>query len=321
VLYIDELDAIARTRSEASDEYSAQIVAQLLVLLDGVEAKQEDEQETSLKVIASTNLSHVIDPALRRPGRLGSRPIHFDRPDSQERKAILHHYLEQIRLSRTGKLRDGLSSFVNGEDMDVLDAVIDETEGFTGADLEDLVQAAVSKLQKKKETSITPSFLKNFACNEFDPVDTIDSEAIDPVNGSNGEFDDPLECRVHKLASEQEVPQDVATRYFTQLVDWYDRDQDLTFKFREITPNEFLADDPVRAKENVVEAFHHAEKERICLYISGTDDLVRTREYSSLIKRIIGMINEQLLQWNQENLLIIDQVPDSYIGITDLDTR
>lgn len=49
VLYIDELDAIGRARSEVSENYSAQIVAQLLVLLDGVEAKQRTEKASGME--------------------------------------------------------------------------------------------------------------------------------------------------------------------------------------------------------------------------------------------------------------------------------
>lgn len=59
---------------------------------------------------------------------------------------------------------------------------------------------------------------------------------------------------------------------------------------------EILADNPVRANENFVEAFYNAANERICLYISGVEELVRAREYSPLVDRFIGVINEQLLQ-------------------------
>lgn len=319
VLYIDELDAIARTRSEASEEYSAQIVAQLLVLLDGVEAKREDEQGMPLKVIASTNLSHVIDPALRRPGRLGSRPIQFERPDPQERAAILHHYLEQIRQSQTGELDDNLHDFVIGDQSDVLDTIIAQTEGFTGADLEDLVQAAASHLQKRGETTLTVSFLNTVVQDEFDPADSIRSETIDPVNEIDISFDHSLDNRVYTLAEDGETGRDVAIGYFTHLAESAEPDQERIFKYREITPAEFLADDPVRAKENVVEAFHHADNERICLHIQDTEQLVQARNQSSLIDQLIGVINEQILQWNRQNLLILEPTPAQSNNITQLD--
>jgi transitional endoplasmic reticulum ATPase len=319
VLYIDELDAIARTRSEASDDYSAQIVAQLLVLLDGVEAKQEDEQGTPLKVITSTNLSHVIDPALRRPGRLGSRPIQFERPDPQERAAILHHYLEQVRRSPTGELDDDLHSFVTGDQTSVLDTVVAETEGFTGADLEDLIQAAVSQLQKQGKTTLSASFLKTIVQDEFDPANVVRSELIDPGNESGVPFDDEIHSRIYTLLEGEETARDVAIGYFNRLAESVDPDQERTFKYRETTPAEFLADDPVRAKENVIETFHHAESERICLYIKDTEQLVKTREQSSLINQLIGVLNEQILQWNHENLLILDPMPDKYSSITEIE--
>lgn len=319
VLYIDELDAIARTRSETSDDYSAQIVAQLLVLLDGVEAKQEDEHGTPLKVIASTNLSHVIDPALRRPGRLGSRPIQFERPDPQEREAILHHYLEQILRSRTGELDDNLYDFVTGTKQDVLDEVVAETDGFTGADLEDLVQTAVSQLQKRGQTILSASFLLTVVQEEFEPADGIRSETLEVTESPSEPFDDPVTNRVYTLADAEVEAREVATAYFSQLTTSTKLDQGITFKYREIAPAEFLADDPVRAKENVVEVFQHAEYERICLYIRNTEHLMQAREHSSLVDQLVGVINQQILQWNQDNLLILDATPDQYTPITEID--
>lgn len=316
VLYIDELDAIARTRSETSEDYSAQIVAQLLVLLDGVEAKQEDEQGNPLKVIASTNLSHVVDPALRRPGRLGSRPIQFERPVRLEREAILHHYLEQIRRSSTGELSEDLHDFVTGDTRDALDEIVTETEGFTGADLEDLIQEAVSQLKKEGRTTLTTTFLQNVLEENFDPADTIRSETITEGIGEAVEaFDGNLEQRVYALGDCFEA-RDVATAYFDQLATSTDHDQEFTFKYREITPTDILEEDPVRAKENVIEAFHHAENERICLYIRDTEEFVQARENSSLIDQLAGVINENILQWNRDNLVILNPVPEKYSKIT-----
>ncbi|MEM9302493.1 MAG: AAA family ATPase, partial [Pseudomonadota bacterium] len=64
IVFIDEIDAIARRRDQVEGEVEKRVVAQLLTLLDGLKSRGD------LVVIAATNLPNVIDPALRRPGRL-----------------------------------------------------------------------------------------------------------------------------------------------------------------------------------------------------------------------------------------------------------
>jgi SpoVK/Ycf46/Vps4 family AAA+-type ATPase len=132
VLYIDELDAIGRSRDDTGS-HSAEIVPQLLVLLDGIGAKKrssESEDENALKVIASTNKPESVDTALRRPGRLGSR-VEFKPPEDEERLAILHHYLEKVRRSEEGGLGDNLERFVTGDDTEVLEDISDRMDDLT----------------------------------------------------------------------------------------------------------------------------------------------------------------------------------------------
>jgi SpoVK/Ycf46/Vps4 family AAA+-type ATPase len=167
VLYIDELDAVGRSRDD-TESYSAEIVPQLLVLLDGVGAKkrsEENEDENALKVIASTNKPEAVDPALRRPGRLGSR-VEFEPPEGDERLAILHHYLEKVRRSKDGKLgKDELQDFVTGDTeslnersiVDQMDELVRNEENtnstgremVTGANIEDWVFESVKMLRKE----------------------------------------------------------------------------------------------------------------------------------------------------------------------------
>lgn len=321
VLYIDELDAIARTRSEASEDYSAQVVAQLLVLLDGVEAKQESERGEPLKVIASTNLSHVVDPALRRPGRLGSRPIQFERLSPAERKAILHHYLEKIRRSDEGQLGDQLQSFVTdveGEHQDILEDIVAETDGFTGADSEDLIQESVAQLQRDRKERLTLGLLEEVLEEDFEPSEEICSQTFERLElAALDTIEVPLESRVYKRDGGID-PQDVAKGYFYELADENELDKDILLKYREIAPGDLLENDLVRAKENVVEAFQQAENERVCLYIRDAEELAQARERSSVVDRLIGVINEQILQWNRDNLVILDAVPDRYSQITNI---
>lgn len=308
VLYIDELDAIAQSRSEVSESYSAQIVAQLLVLLDGVESKeQSDDSDRTLKVVASTNLSHVVDPALRRPGRLGNRPIHFSRPDRTGRKAILHHYLVNLYVSRDGQLSKELKEFVEGKDLEYLDPLIGETEGFTGADIEDLIQEAVSRLSETGQKILDREFLEEII-DEGDfkaGQDFSEKEFSQPELQAERHTDveySPEKPAIHYLNGED--AEEVAKMYFSK-VNREEKDRELTYKVRKVSPKDILDSDSVRAREEAVQAFQHRENERIALYLENAELLIQGQERSSLIDRLIGVINEQFLQWEQENILIL----------------
>lgn len=180
VIYIDELDAIGRNRDD-TESYSAQIVPQLLVLLDGVEAKKmsdNEDDENSLKVIASTNKPDAVDPALLRPGRLGSH-VEFKPPEDEERLAILHHYLEKVRTSDDGDLGNNLKDFVTDGDRDSLKDIPERIDGlaenhsksdseddeegdaFTGANIEKLVFESVKRLRKEEKNTLDIDTLTN----------------------------------------------------------------------------------------------------------------------------------------------------------------
>lgn len=162
VLYIDEIDAIARSRGQSTQEHSAQIVAQLLVLLDGIDSKRDD---SPVKVIASTNMAELIDEALRRPGRLG-RTETFTRLHGDDALAVFHHYLEHIyRHSHqsdgtdvsqvTGQLSVNLIEFVTGGSVAPLHRqdMVDDPQQFlsnrTGAQIEQLVQRGTRRVDER----------------------------------------------------------------------------------------------------------------------------------------------------------------------------
>lgn len=308
VLYIDELDAIAQSRSEASESYSAQIVAQLLVLLDGVESKEQaDNFDRSLKVVASTNLSHVVDPALRRPGRLGNRPIHFSRPDARGRKAILHHYLENVYVSDDGRLSETLETFVEGQELSHIDSLVEEMDGFSGADIEDLIQESVSRLPQSDHEKLTQSFLEEVIEEaEFDSGQDyfekrFSKSELQDVR-ANVDFDhSPVQPAIHYV--DHEDPLEAAQSYFKHI--HQTDDEDRVYKLRKVSPKDFLESDSVRASEKTIQAFQHRENERIALYIENADLLSRAQQSSSLVDRLIGVLNEQFLQWDEENLLLL----------------
>lgn len=141
VLYIDEIDSIARSRDDVGQDHTAQLVAQLLVLLDGVGEYATSDDE-SVQVIASTNMPHVLDPALTRPGRFGEI-VEFTKADTQTARAVLHHYLEEIRYyTDEQRLSDPLLEFVKTGEW-TLSELDESLQNRTGADIEGLVREGV----------------------------------------------------------------------------------------------------------------------------------------------------------------------------------
>ena len=132
IIFIDEIDAVGRTRGTGlggGHDEREQTLNQLLSEMDGFDPHQE------VIVIAATNRPDVLDPALLRPGRF-DRHIVIDRPGWKERKAILE-------IHARGKM---LTDNVNFE------TLARGTPGMTGADLENLAnEAALVALRRGKE--------------------------------------------------------------------------------------------------------------------------------------------------------------------------
>lgn len=155
VLYIDEVDAIGSSRVNSTQDYTAQVVSQLLVLLDGIETKSS--QSRSSKVIASTNTKDALDNALTRPGRLGDGTLSIERPDPKARNAIFHHYLEIIH-SEANVLDENLNRVVREDPNELQPSLISETERYTGADIEVLILTAARRA-KRSDAKLTTKHL------------------------------------------------------------------------------------------------------------------------------------------------------------------
>lgn len=314
VLYIDELDAIAQSRSDTSESYSAQIVAQLLVLLDGVESKNLSEQvERPLKVIGATNISHVIDPALKRPGRLGNRPMSFGYPDQGQRKAIFHHYLSNIYTSEDGRdrLSDSLKAAAEGNDDRVLAELGEFTEGSTGADIWDLVQESSRRAQDDGKQIGTGLIENTYEDGGFESRWTASEEVIEPKPTPTFRYQDqdnftvrhrgPTVCLLNLSSTEEErevTAKEIAKHHFSG----GDADE---FTFRVVAPEDILDSDDARAHEHIVQAFQHSNDERVALYLQDAGALLQMSNTSSRIQDLVGVLKEQLLQWDSDNLLIV----------------
>src|SRR5258708_4267886 len=119
VVLIDELDSLAPRRDRVSQHHDVQVLSQLLVLLDGLEARG------SLAIVATTNRLDAIDPALRRPGRFDYH-IEVPVPEYQGRLAILQGCLAKMKTR--GPLR--------------MQALAEATAGYSGAELAALCREA-----------------------------------------------------------------------------------------------------------------------------------------------------------------------------------
>jgi len=119
IVFIDEIDSIAPKRDRVPGEAEKRLVAQLLTLMDGLEAR------ANLVVIAATNRPDAIDEALRRPGRF-DREIVIGVPDQNGRREILGIHTRGMPL---------------GDKVD-LDELAKTTHGFVGADIAALAREA-----------------------------------------------------------------------------------------------------------------------------------------------------------------------------------
>lgn len=143
IVFIDEIDAIAKKRSSTSigsNEEREATLNQLLVEMDGFAS------DAGIIMMGATNRPDVLDPALLRPGRFDRR-IYVGYPDINGRKAIL-------KVHSKGK---PLAPEVD------LGEVAKNTSGFSGADLENLLNEAALLAAKRNQTAITNQDLQESA--------------------------------------------------------------------------------------------------------------------------------------------------------------
>ena len=136
IVFIDELDAIGRSRSSGirlgSNDEQEQTLNQILTEMDGF------EPGVGVIVLSATNRAEILDPALTRPGRFDRR-VTLHPPDRRGRAAILKLHTAGVPL---------------GPDVD-LDDIAGSTPGLVGADLRNLVNEAALGAARKTETFVT----------------------------------------------------------------------------------------------------------------------------------------------------------------------
>jgi cell division protease FtsH len=136
IIFIDEIDAVGRQRGAGlggGHDEREQTLNQLLVEMDGFGVNE------GIIIIAATNRPDILDPALLRPGRF-DRQITVDRPDVKGREAVLKVHARNKPLAKDVKL----------------DVIAKYTTGFTGADLENLLNEAalIAARRNKKDIAM-----------------------------------------------------------------------------------------------------------------------------------------------------------------------
>ena len=135
IVFIDEIDAVGRQRGTGvggGHDEREQTLNQLLVEMDGFSANE------GVIVLAATNRQDILDPALLRPGRF-DRQVYVGRPDMKGREEILRVHTRKKPLA---------------EDVD-LKEIARETTGFTGADLENLMNESALLAARRNQPYIT----------------------------------------------------------------------------------------------------------------------------------------------------------------------
>ncbi len=139
IIFVDEIDAVGRHRGAGlggSHDEREQTLNQILVEMDGFDT------DTNVIVVAATNRPDILDPALLRPGRFDRRVV-LDRPDRKGREQILEIHVK-------GK---PMAGDVN------LSVIANQTPGFVGADLENMVNEAAILAARRNQKQV---FMEDF---------------------------------------------------------------------------------------------------------------------------------------------------------------
>lgn len=155
IIFIDEIDAVGRSRGVGiggGNDEREQTLNQILVEMDGFDPHEK------VIVMAATNRADVLDPALLRPGRFDRR-VTLELPDRGDREKILH-------IHTTGK---PLTDEVN------LKVIAERTPGFSGADLESLMNEAAILAARRDKKKI----------DQKDLIDSIEKVMIGPERKSH----------------------------------------------------------------------------------------------------------------------------------------
>ncbi len=158
VIFFDEIDSIATTRSENDGDsgVTKRVVNQLLTEMDGLEELED------VAIIAATNRPDIIDPGLMRPGRF-DRHIKVDTPSEEARLAIFEVHTKGMPLANDVDLKKLAKS----------------TDGYVGADIEAVCrEAAMLTLRNDMESNEIPNKYFKEAIEKVKPANNADEQLV-----------------------------------------------------------------------------------------------------------------------------------------------
>ena len=182
IIFIDEIDALARKRgaSHNSNEEKDQTLNQLLVEMDGF------AENDGIVLIGATNRLDILDPAVLRPGRF-DRHVEVPVPDKNGRLAILKIHAKNKKLDKTINLSD----------------VANKTTGFSGAELENVLNEAGLLALRKNQNVIMPNDIE---------------EAISKVMVGLKKMKNNLSAKEKKIVAYHEAGHAIATKLLAKKV-------------------------------------------------------------------------------------------------------
>jgi transitional endoplasmic reticulum ATPase len=141
VIFFDEVDSLAGKRGfDNGTKVTERVLNQMLAEMDGLEDMKD------ILVIGATNRPDMLDPALLRPGRF-DKILLVNAPDSKGRLNIFKIHTKNMPLG------DGKKLYTDKEKENLIKGLIEDTEGYTGADIESLVrEAALLSLRESIES-------------------------------------------------------------------------------------------------------------------------------------------------------------------------
>lgn len=337
VLYIDELDAIGTSRDTSSQEYAMHIVAQLLVLMDGVGAKDNDRRRAKatpespeLKVIASTNRPDALDAALLRPGRFGNRPVTFEAPDTEAANAILHFYLEKVRAETSVPLGEQLQEYLRSgktDDGEVQSFVREQLAGLTGAEIEDLVGEATRLVRSDTTSELTLDSLRDsyetgpYVANYSErklgttaPTGTEHSlEALGQsvVACSKMQFADPQAGLDEYEEIQFGGPRSILNEYAEWVQQQEGQEEASKILFRQIDARTLIGNPGLDTESYISSRLTAPDDNAVCVILQHTGRLTHAASQGvSSAQRALTALNEQLASWEASSLLVAENAGD-----------
>ncbi|KAI6219682.1 AAA domain-containing protein [Aphelenchoides besseyi] len=150
IIYIDEIDAIGRKRSQGDSQFGGgtgeeeQTLNQMLVEMDGMDSNQ------GVVIIGSTNRADILDKALTRRGRF-DRHISVDLPTVVERQELFEMYLKKIKLQN----KSYVGGTVSHVDKPLIQRLAHLTPGFSGADIANVVNESAIHAATNKQKYVS----------------------------------------------------------------------------------------------------------------------------------------------------------------------